>query len=392
MKLENFLPDSDDKSEFQDLLSYELNKEKVTSGLIFHPTGTGKTKTTLDLIKKMNPKNILWLVPSTQLRDKDVPEEFRKWKMDKFLKRSEIICYASAHKIKPNIYDIIVYDEAHHITRKVYEHLLKFAMISSKQMFLTATVPNDYTKKRFIENLVTSGSYNDTDVVIRSQMSVKDAQKRGFISDFDLKVVPVNLNSNINTNRYGKKLNEVTHYNLLCDLYEQKASTFQRNAAKMLALERLRFFKNLKSKTITLKKIVSNISSSKKYIVFCGSISQANSLSKHVYHSKSGDKHLKDFINGKINQLYVVDAIDEGVNLPKLDGIIVSQANSQSRTFVQRAGRALRKRKDKLHKSFIYLLVVKGTVDEKWVRTSIEEIGVEAQEYIDSKKHNILLI
>ena len=43
----------------------------------------GKTAIAISIIKKFKFKSILWITPSTQLRDVDIPNEFIKWK-DRF--------------------------------------------------------------------------------------------------------------------------------------------------------------------------------------------------------------------------------------------------------------------------------------------------------------------
>lgn len=45
-------------------------------GLLLLSPRIGKTKIGIDVIKKQKPKSILWITPSTKLRDKDIPEEF----------------------------------------------------------------------------------------------------------------------------------------------------------------------------------------------------------------------------------------------------------------------------------------------------------------------------
>lgn len=390
MILKNYLPDTKDKNNFQDLVSDEIAKPEVLGVLLFLPTGLGKTKTTLDVIKKIDAKKVLWLVPSAKLRDEDVPDEFRKWKMVKYLNRTTLLCYASSHKITKDKWDLIIYDEAHHITKKVYDNIqpLMVRKGKMKQLFLTATNPSDEEKKNMISNLVYYKS--ESSVCLKTQMSVAEAKKRGFISNFKLIIEDVSLDPSIITNRYGKKMNEVTHYNYITSLFEKKKTEWNRKGMKSVALERSRFLGGLKSKERKVREITSKISKDKRYIVFCGNVDQANALSKHVYHYKSSDKWLKKFIDGDINDLYVVDSIDEGANLPELDGIIVVQTNSKSRKFIQRSGRALRRRKDKKHESFIILLRTPGTVDEKWVQNSVDEMQVKVEKKIDYDNHLIL--
>ena len=94
----------------------QIQKEIVDSldtpchGLLNLAPRVGKTKIGIDIIKKEKPKKILWVTPSAKLRDEDIPAEFKQWKALGYLKKTDIICYASlsGHVGK---YDKIILDE-----------------------------------------------------------------------------------------------------------------------------------------------------------------------------------------------------------------------------------------------------------------------------------------
>jgi len=376
--IRSYLSNSSDKTEFQDETSDEILKPEFISSFLFLPTGTGKTKVALDVIKKMdkskNLNRVLVLVFNTDARDNTIPDEFSKWGMKNiFNNKVDIMCYASSHKIQRKKYDIILYDECHHLTFKVLNNIVDSGILKNckKQIFLTATKPTDITKLSVFSSLINEQKgkakiLKESNLVLKSEMSISEARKRNFIADFNLKVFDVKLDNS----RKIKGMGEQQAYDNVTGRYEY--ARLNGYNTKFVALERLRLFQNLPSKSEKVKELRKKIPNNQRYIVFCGSIKQADSLSKYTYHSKSGDKWLKKFINKEINSLSVVNRIDESANIPDVDGIIVVQSNSQSRSFIQRSGRALRFREG--HKAFLWLIRCINTVDEKWVQISINKI------------------
>lgn len=70
-----------------------------------------------------------------------------------------------------------------------------------------------------------------------------------------------------------------------------------------------------------------------------------------------------DFRNNKYNILLASKVLDEGVNLPKLDMAIIMAGDSTEKQTVQRVGRVLRKKKDKI--STLIQIYCRGTFEER---------------------------
>ena len=92
-------------------------QEEIVEGLVNPSHGllklaprVGKTKLGIDIIKKEKPKSILWVTPNTKLRDEDIPAEFKQWKALTYLKKTDIICYASLSSHTGN-YDKVILDD-----------------------------------------------------------------------------------------------------------------------------------------------------------------------------------------------------------------------------------------------------------------------------------------
>jgi len=85
----------------------------------------------------------------------------------------------------------------------------------------------------------------------------------------------------------------------------------------------------------------------------------------------------------EINQLAVVEALNEGVNLPEVNGAVIVQLSSSKRDLVQRLGRTIRARPG--HKAIIWILVTLGTPDEEWFKNAIESLDKNCIHYLHYK-------
>jgi predicted helicase len=80
-------------------------------GLLNLAPRVGKTFISLQLLKREKAGKILWVTPSTQLRDVDIPNEFIKWKCKSLLNKTNIVCYKSLAEHVGN-YDVVILDES----------------------------------------------------------------------------------------------------------------------------------------------------------------------------------------------------------------------------------------------------------------------------------------
>ena len=135
--------------------------------------------------------------------------------------------------------------------------------------------------------------------------------------------------------------------------------------------KRTEFIRNVRSKQLLAKDIMSKIIDDKRTLIFCGSIEQSMELcGNNVYNSQTNDSKLTAFCEGKIHYLGVVDALNEGKNVPELDQALVIQLTSRELAIIQRIGRTIRFRPG--HIGSIIVLVAKNTADEKWYRKAFE--------------------
>lgn len=370
---------------------------KAGRGTVAGCTGMGKSRIAVMAIKwrlDMQPvasKKILLVVPTEALRDENWPAEIALWadspkQLAYIMENLEIICYASVPKYQGKQYDLVIFDEVHHLTDR--SGMIFTNNLMNYVLGLSATPPhakNDPFKHALIRQ------FCPVVFIYSLDQGVED----GVIADYEIIVIiePLdNINKVIPGGTKAKPFltTEYAQYNHLSAIVKRAQSMPQgphkENALKFSMLKRTRFVYDLPSKTALAKVLLSKLPAEARILTFCGGIEQSRELfGQDVYNSKDKklDKlqHFKDL---KIKRLGVVNAVDEGHNIPELDIAVIVQANSSNRTIVQRIGRVLRQREG--HKGLIFILCSQGTQDESWIKKALEEFDSQKVTYIPSRE------
>lgn len=368
-------------------------------GTIEGATGFGKTLVGLRATLLYKPgSRILISVPTTKLRDIDWPEEARKWNIPLLLNegRCRLVCHASMPTIKGEKFDLVILDEGHHLTYNKSEFFDNNEVRDI--LCLTATYPTleDY-KFQLLNDLAPSVF----------EYTLDQAVKDGTVADYEVVVVVCPLNDTVKYIETGPKAKRFTvtekgRYDALTSIIKRMAIAKQEGAVKKFVGDRTRLLYNLKyTKTLPAKKILQYMQDL-RVLAVCGSIAQAEDLlGDKVYHSKlkpvyleeeytvgkrnpvtktrkvkekEADWAYKAFLDGEINQLAAVKALDEGVNIPMLHAVLMVQATSEHRRMIQRLGRVLRVREG--HKGLAIILCADCKVDREWVTTAIDNAGL----------------
>lgn len=343
--------------------------------LLTMATGTGKSKVAIDYCKKHKPQNIALLVPTENLRDSNWAEEFYKWDAGEIWENNVIrLCYASGSKTKGNEFDLVIMDESHNITELSYEFFED--NICKKVIALTATSPKKIEKQDIFKKLNFRSIFSIT---------LEEAIGLGVVAPYSITVVYTNLNSSLKyidagskskpfkTTERGqydyltKKISEIIDKEEVDGFDVPKyLSVREKSMLEIYIRKRTHLINNLKSKEYAAKVILNTIPKEDKYLIFAGSIAQADNLCEYRYHSKTSEEDLKKFQNGYINRLSCVEALNEGINVPEIDGSIMVQIRSSDIKLIQRIGRNIRFREG--HEANIYILVCKDTQDEVWFK------------------------
>lgn len=360
-------------------------------------TGIGKSKIALDAINEVKAKSILFVVAEVA-HIKNWKDEFNKWGFDPF--SSAIICYASLKKYRNTSWDVVVFDEAHHLASDL--RLEIFDTISAKcRIFLSATL-----KDSLIYKLEASCG------PIKSIKSgLQDAFDNNILPEPKIYLIPLILdNKNYNQEIIEEWGRSTLRKEIEC-LYKDRW-TFVRNKSRYpnvklriictqqqkydYLTEQFNYYRNrymntrneiIKNKWLQCgskrKTFLGSIKLSvaynllqklkdKRFICFCTNIEQAEYLGgENAVHSKRRDNAgiIQKFNDKEINSLYAVGMLQEGVNLNDIDAGIIIQLDGEERSFIQRFGRTLRADSPEQ-----YIIYYKATRDEEYLKNALENI------------------
>ena len=377
-----------------------LYKEKRV--ILNWATGVGKGYTAVKAIQRIKPDSTLIVVAETAHK-KNWEEEFIKAGEDYKKCNVLIECYASLKNYKDSYFDLIIFDEAHHLGSEIRLDVLS-SMKAQRVLALSATLSDPdllYCLK------LTFGEFKS------SVVTIQQAIDNHLLPEPKIYLIPLNLDY-LNKNqiieetwglsakrktyectmkeRWNYIKNKKTLYPnvrliIHCTVYDKykylteqmdfwmkKFYTTRNEAFKAKALNYGSQRKVLmgESKTEVVKKLLKTLEG-KKYICFCTNISQAEVLGgANAIHSekKSYNQAIIDSFNeGSINSLFAVGMLQEGQNLRGIQAGVIVQLDGKERAFIQKFGRSMRA-EDPIQYIFYY----RYTQDEKWMKNVLEGI------------------
>ena len=337
--------------------------------------------------------------------------------------------YAGIHKFAGKSFDLVVFDECHHITPRVL-HWAKQIQTSGR-LFLSATVSMDKMQllKQLAPNLklfrVTLAQAIRQGILPQPQIFVKrlklDIVEANLVYSKGTKTDPEetvdywqyegNLKYQKRRVRYNIRCTQEQYYKLITDDIDYwKLRYFDENKKMLLQADEIadtasrRFFiaewyrqnewvKNRwlqlgsarkrflgESKTQFVKSFLLNETG--RLLIFATSIEQCNELAGiHVpVHSKNKKDNaalVQAFNDEQTNRLYAVSMLTEGMNLHSLDKVYMVQLDGSKLQTVQKQGRGLRGEEPQ-----IYIFLMSGTREEDYFRSFLEELDEEFCTYI----------
>jgi superfamily II DNA or RNA helicase len=320
------------------------------------------------------------LVPTVQLRDQ-FEEEFSKWGYEDVVDKIDFVCYQSAYKLKDNHYNIVVCDEVHLGLSPEYRKFFENNTYD-RLLCMTATLPEENEYKLHLFKLAPT--------VYR--ISLDQCVAMGLVSPYDIVCVPIKLTDE--EQKEYKSINKKFVYwkyqlGQFGAFDAAKAIMANKNASAKDKQAAARFYACIRdrkkivdfasNKVAQLQKLViQNLDS--KMLVFGGANAFTDTLCDATqpfsvsYHSgktkKQRENALLDFKEGNKNVLCSTKALNQGLDVPDASVGVVCGLTSKALPMIQRIGRLIRFQEDK--KGRIYILYVKDSQEEKWLKSSVK--------------------
>lgn len=353
-----------------------LNSNKKST--IILPTGGGKSKVAIDLVKEINPSSVLLLTNSEQLRDVNWKAEFDKFGFDYSKVVSE--CYQTVYRWKDKSFDFVIADEIDFIA----EGYAQFFENNVCKVILGLTGFTTEKKEELINKYAP----------ICFKESIDTMQEAGMLNKSELIFIKFPLSKVKNIEQ--KKRAGGTFFTSENDLYKYYDKEFQKALVVKSKLEKKYFIEGvdpssqsdykaaewkLRIVAAKRKKILDSLNSSvevvkellriihseegNKVIIFSNLTSQADKF-PYPFHGKSPKwfDGVAELNAGNINTLSVVKKLNRGVNLVGVNYSIKESYDGGETDFHQTHGRLMRLRPDQTAK---YILLIPQFWD--YVRT-----------------------
>lgn len=380
-------------------------------------TGCGKSLAALniawELFTSNSNTNILLVVAEIAHKDNWVIE-IKTWSMYPLVEENIIVTdtYASLKKHRGKEYDLIIFDEAHHVGSDLRLDILND--IKAKSIIvLSATLSCDILSEL-------TSIYGD---FYNHKVSLEKAIEWGILPKPKVYIVPLKLDNtypiytiieewgeslksktikckyidrwtylkdkkNIPNTKLEMSCTQQQKYDYLSEKflywkrhYLRSRAEFAKNKWLQIGSERKRFLGECKTESV---KILLQKVKDKRFICFCSSIEQSELLgSKTSIHSKKKESLdlIKSFNNKNINSLFAVGMLQEGQNLADIEIGIIAQLDGQERAFIQKFGRTLRAI-DPVQFIFYY----EDTRDAEYMESVLEGINSDYINIVDGIK------
>lgn len=309
------------------------SRERSNRAIVISATGTGKTYLSAFDVKSFNPERFLFIVHRDEILNKAMESFQRVIQSDSFGKYTgedketdkqytfasiqTISKIENLNKFSPTAFDYIVIDEAHHSGASSYLRVIDHF----KPKFLLAMTATPERMDQF--NIFELFDYN-----VAYEVRLQEALQEDMLCPFhyfgvaEIEVDGVTLDDNASIHDLASA-NRVEHILSKSDFYGYSGSSlrslvFCRSIEEALDLEIKFTERGRKAKSIT---------------------------------SNSSPEERKTAIdmlsNNELEFLISVDLLNEGVDIPSVNQIIMLRPTQSSIVFVQQLGRGLRKYDDK---------------------------------------------
>ena len=351
-------------------------------GSVIAGTGFGKSRVGVLAVEHalINKGDALILVPTVQLQEQFV-EEIAKWAVE--YTNVEVICYQSAYKLKGLHYSIVVCDEIHLGLSSEYRKFFKYNTYD-KLLCMTATLPEELEYKDLLEKLAPTAY----------KITLDKCVQLGIVSPYTITCVPVTLTADEKV-AYKKANNSFVQWKYMLGQFNAFESAQEimrnKNATAGDKQKAVMFYRAIRMRKQIVDFAENKINKfteiyeenkDKRILVFGGANDFTDKLCNSIapnamsYHSKKTKKQkelaLESFKDKTINVLCSTKALNQGFDVPDANMGIICGITSKSLSMIQRVGRLIRFKEDKIGN--IIILYVADSQEEKWLKSAVKNL------------------
>lgn len=318
----------------------------------------GKIRTTINIMKKLKPKEVLIAYPDNKIKDSWI-KDFETMGYDG--SNITYTTHLSIHKHQDVEFDLVVIDEIHLLSEAQIEASKVLIENNEQVLGLTGTLSN-WTERTLCDEL---------SLCVVATYTIEQAIEEGVIVDYEITVVRVPLDDKRKNNYKGKMRTEKAQFEaygwVIANLEKQDKPTM------FLRLARMRIIQNSVSKMEKTRELIKK-HKDERILVFCGVTKIADQIGIPSYHSKKEEKQVfEDFASGKGNHLAVVKIGNTGVTYKPLNRVIINYFDSNAENLAQKINRCMAmeyNNPDK--KAQIYIVCSTEDVEAKWLNKALE--------------------
>ena len=342
-------------------------------GTVIMGTGLGKTRLGGNAVRALRPTSTLVVTSRVNL--------VKQWESEINLPGVDYMCINSAYKVSGE-YDLLIVDECHRSVSESFRSV--YTNIKYKKLLcLTATLPERNADVLIaIAPIVYTKSIQDvsgnTEVVsdyyvynLVTDMDRQTSQKyKLFTTQFTEAAVHLSKILRLTPKSFNSIYDMAKHYSRSTE--KSEVVKYSKQYWSSMTMRRMALQRNT-SKIKVAHDVVNLLGPERIWLVVCSSIEFAKMLHTVlgglIYHSgmttSAKEEALTRFKSGECRILVAVKALNEGVDVPEADSILVVSGDSTELEATQTLGRVIRARHGK--RAVMINLTTTGTAEEKWV-------------------------
>jgi len=354
----------------------DLWMKKGQKGILHLCPRFGKCYVGINVISKLKPDNVLITYPSIKIKNEWI-ENFNKRNVS--YENVTFSTFLSLHKHSNKVYDLIIIDEIHLLSKAQIMQCYEMLKINKKILGLTGTLSkrSKYVLRKVLQ------------LNVYAEYLVEEAIYDKILPDYSIHVITTPLDNSIpitNIARYKNRTEKEYFNTLITALRREEGREYQNEdlifRIKLKIISILQ--RSIAKRDVTVQLI--NKYNKERILVFCGLTDIADSLGIPSYHSKSLDKKTwNEFLVGDIPHMSVIKIGNTGTTYMPLSKVIINYFDSNCETLSQKILRCMSLEYDNPNKkAIIYIVSSDEEIEINWLKKALSMMNKNKIKFCNS--------